>query len=788
MGFQLGPRRGVFIDISEEMAKYETLLSDREVADFEAFDLIYRALCAVLFNYVPTSGHPGGSISSGRIVASVLFGGMDYDLGDPDRLEADLISYAAGHKAMGLYAMWAMRTEVARLAAPELVPGEVKKQLRFEDLLGFRRNPVTSTRLFVEHQSKALDGHPTPQTPFVKLSTGASGVGVASSLGLAFGAKDYFGEMSPRVHIIEGEGGLTPGRVSESLAASGTASLDNALVHLDWNQASIDSNRVCREGDVPGDYVQWNPIELFYLHDWNVITVPDGTDHRQIAAAMKRATEIDTGQPTAIVYTTTKGWQYGIEGRASHGAGHKLCSGGYYDALSQLLGESADVLPSCQEGNRRCEGPDGPAVMEECFWEALTVVRSEMAKRESMLETMAGRLRDAKSRLDAASRVPREGAPHLDSVFEIASRALDSQPDHLGLTPGSVTTLRGELGKVLRYYNKESGGALLVSAADLLGSTSISDAAADFSEGFYNAGSNPGSRILMCGGICEDAMMGIMSGLSTYGHHIGAGSSYGAFIAPLGHIPARLHAIGSQARREAFGGDYQTMFLVCAHAGIKTGEDGPTHADPQALQILQENFPRGTLITLTPWDPQEVWPLVGAALAARPAVVAPFVTRPGEVVPDREKLRLAPAAEAAKGVYRLRASQDGSDGTLVLQGSEVGIAFTEEVLPRLDEDGFDLDIYYVASTELFDLLPEDEQERVFPLAHRNEAMGITGFTQPTIYRWVLSDFGRSMTMHPFQKGHYLGSGVARMVMAEAGMDGESQYEAVRSYVENRSKA
>ena len=35
------------------------------------------------------------------------------------------------------------------------------------------------------------------------------------------------------------------------------------------------------------------------------------------------------------------------------------------------------------------------------------------------------------------------------------------------------------------------------------------------------------------------------------------------------------------------------MMLVCAHAGLKTGEDGPTHADPQPLQLLQENFPEG---------------------------------------------------------------------------------------------------------------------------------------------------------------------------------------------------
>ena len=95
---------------------------------------------------------------------------------------------------------------------------------------------------------------------------------------MAFGARDYYGETSPRVHVVEGEGGLTPGRVAESLAAAATACLDNAVIHLDWNQASIDSDRVCRDGETPGDYVQWTPAELAMLHDWNVVTVDDGFD------------------------------------------------------------------------------------------------------------------------------------------------------------------------------------------------------------------------------------------------------------------------------------------------------------------------------------------------------------------------------------------------------------------------------------------------------------------------------------------------------------------------------
>jgi transketolase len=245
-------RRARTIDVSTDPAP-ETLGAD-DLECFESFDRIYRTLCAVMFNYVPTSGHPGGSISSGRFVAGLLFDSMDYDVSDPDRPDADIISYAAGHKALGLYALWALRNEIARIAAPDLLPTDIRHQLRLEDLLGFRRNPITATPLFMKFKAKPLDGHPTPATPFVRLSTGASGVGVASSLGLALGAIDYYGSNAPRVHIIEGDGGLTPGRVSEALAAAGTGSLGNAILHIDWNQASIDSNRVCADEKGPGDY------------------------------------------------------------------------------------------------------------------------------------------------------------------------------------------------------------------------------------------------------------------------------------------------------------------------------------------------------------------------------------------------------------------------------------------------------------------------------------------------------------------------------------------------------
>ncbi|HLA79446.1 MAG TPA: hypothetical protein VJU18_17870 [Vicinamibacteria bacterium] len=785
--FSFGPRRGTYTDISETLAAGPPPLTSTELGHFETLDLIYRSLCALLYNYVPTSGHPGGSISSGRFVAGILFEAMDYDFSRPDREDADLVSYGAGHKAMGLYSMWALRDEIARLGAPELLPADTKLRLRLEDLLGFRRNPITRTPLFDQFGAKPLDGHPTPATPFVRLSTGASGVGVASSLGLAFGARDYYGADAPRVHIVEGEGGLTPGRVAEALAAAATASLGNVVLHLDWNQASIDSNRVCREGDKPGDYVQWSPAELFYLHDWNVVYVPDGRDLQQVVAAQRAALALGNSQPTAIIYRTLKGWQYGIEGRASHGAGHKLCSEGFFQALAPLTSKADLTLPSCEAGKERCLKTDaGQAVMEECFWEALQVVREALEQSRPAVDALSRRLLLAKGRLDSRSRQPRENAPRLEAAYEVISRGT-AIPAELRLKPGASTTLRGELGRALQYLNQASGGAFFAAAADLLGSTSVNTVGAGFPEGFWNAVSNPGARLLSTGGICEDAMSGILAGLSTFGRHIGVGSSYGAFLAPLGHIAARLHAIGGQSRHAIAPDAYRTMILICAHAGLKTGEDGPTHADPQPLQLLQENFPAGTAITLTPWEPQEIWPLLSAALARRPALIAPFVTRPNERVLDRLALGLAGPEAAVTGLYLLRKPNGKGAGTVVLQESAASYAFVEQALPLLEKQGIDLWVYSVASAELFDLLPEREQEAIFPDQRAQEAMGITGFTLPTMFRWIRSELGRKMTLHPYQKGHYLGSGQGEVVLAEAGLDGESQAKAIKRYLDARAR-
>lgn len=100
-----------------------------------------------------------------------------------------------------------------------------------------------------------------------------------------------------------------------------------------------------------------------------------------------------------------------------------------------------------------------------------------------------------------------------------------------------------------------------------------------------------------------------------------------------------------------------------------------------------------------------------------------------------------------------------------------------------------MNIYLVTSAELFDLLPEARRAEILPENISGHAMGITGFTLPTMHRWIRSEEGIRRTLHPYRHARYPGSGQAEKVLEEAGLDGASQLAAVLEYaaaVERRS--
>jgi transketolase len=147
-------------------------------------------------------------------------------------------------------------------------------------------------------------------------------------------------------------------------------------------------------------------------------------------------------------------------------------------------------------------------------------------------------------------------------------------------------------------------------------------------------------------------------------------------------------------------------------------------------------FPDGKIINLHPWEHNEVPVLLGAALKQDAPIVALHLTRPPVTIPDRAALGMPSHFEAAKGAYIVRDYQPGKpqQGAFFVQGTS-SMASIIKILPELDKLGLNVKLVYVASTQLFNLQPEDYRLRIVAPADRANSTVIT-----TQARWLMHDW------------------------------------------------
>jgi len=216
-------------------------------------------------------GHPGGSISSGRFVTGLLFDAMDYDVARPDVKTPTSSPTPPATRRSPVRALGAP-DEILR-SAPRAAPPRAPPRLRLEGSARLPAESFDDTPLFRKFKARpSMDIR--RRDPVREALDGASGVGLSTSIGLALGAGTSTARRR-RACTSSRARADSPPAGWRSARGAGTASLDNAFLHLDWNQSSMTRTRL-PDGDTPGDYVQWNPMELLILHDWNVVHVPEG--------------------------------------------------------------------------------------------------------------------------------------------------------------------------------------------------------------------------------------------------------------------------------------------------------------------------------------------------------------------------------------------------------------------------------------------------------------------------------------------------------------------------------
>jgi len=200
-------------------------------------DLIDQLIDLIL-NY-RQSGHPGGSRSKVHaLLVTLLSGVMRWDIRHPEKRFGDRFILGAGHTIPLVYSTLAVFNEALRVRYRQTgderyaVPKAAERALVWEDLLGFRRRGGLSGH--AEMEGKTL---------FLKFNTGPSGHSSPAAAGAALALKRA-GAGQVKVFVLEGEAGLTPGAVHETMNSAWGLALDNLYYVVDWNDFGIDDHAV----------------------------------------------------------------------------------------------------------------------------------------------------------------------------------------------------------------------------------------------------------------------------------------------------------------------------------------------------------------------------------------------------------------------------------------------------------------------------------------------------------------------------------------------------------------
>jgi transketolase len=284
------------------------------------------------------SGHPTTCMSAADVAAVLFFDEMRFDPRDPSGRLADVFVLSKGHAAPLL---WAALKEAGAIDA---------------DLKTLR-----------QHDSP-LEGHPTPQVPWVRVATGSLGQGLCAAAGMAW-ARDLDGDPG-RVYCLLGDGEMAEGSVWEAAQFASFHRLDNLC-------AIVDVNRLGQSGPTMYEHHMEVYEARFNAFGWESAVV-DGHDVDAVRTAFKRAREVK-GRPFAVLARTLKGKGVSFLEDKDGWHGKPLKKG---EEMDKALAELGDTGVTLRVEARRYDGPSRPAATVPSLTPEYTLGQ-EVATREA---------------------------------------------------------------------------------------------------------------------------------------------------------------------------------------------------------------------------------------------------------------------------------------------------------------------------------------------------------------------------------------------------------------------
>jgi transketolase len=217
---------------------------------------------------VTKSGHPTSSMSAADLMAVLLSKYLHYDFDAPDDPHNDRLVFSKGHASPLLYSLY-------RAA------GAIDEQ----ELLSFRTF------------GSRMQGHPTPEIPWVDVATGSLGQGLPYGVGIALAGKKL-DRLPYRVWVLCGDSEIAEGSVWEAFEHAAFYGLDNLT-------AIIDVNRLGQRGETMHGWDLDSYARRAEAFGWHTIEI-DGHDVDAIDKAYGEAAGT-TGRPTVVIAKTIKG-------------------------------------------------------------------------------------------------------------------------------------------------------------------------------------------------------------------------------------------------------------------------------------------------------------------------------------------------------------------------------------------------------------------------------------------------------------------------------------------------
>ncbi len=253
---------------------------------------------AVKVSGVAGSGHPTSSMSAADLMAVLISKYLHYDFDEPENPANDHLIFSKGHASPLLYAVFK-----ACGAVTEEEMGTYRQ-------LGSR-----------------LEGHPTPDIPWVDVATGSLGQGLPIAVGVALTAKKL-DQLDYRVWALCGDSEMAEGSMWEAFEEASFAGLDNLT-------AIIDVNRLGQSGPTRHEWDLGAYRRRAEAFGWHAIEV-DGHDVGAIDAAYAEAVATKD-KPSVIIAKTKKG--AGVKSVEDQLNAHGKAVPDYEDAIEELGGD-----------------------------------------------------------------------------------------------------------------------------------------------------------------------------------------------------------------------------------------------------------------------------------------------------------------------------------------------------------------------------------------------------------------------------------------------------------------